>query len=284
MSEIYDVDLSSLDPSEISEQFLMNEELRELSNLLEQCVSREKGVSDLTENEIFRKFLINHQNVIEKHQDSKMSLAWFMYMDLVDIMSTFIKAEAEPDTKDTTHLRRKLSKTGRFVNITPHMKLNMKKEKFLSVLKNKQLFNNMLMNHINSSSSGIHALQDDLIAQTAIDVSKENHVIVISADTDVLVLLVHGADSTKEKIFLTSDSSTSSSSKIWDVYQIIESLGSELCQNILSVHAFLGCDTISRIFGFGKGTGLKTFLKDADFRQHISLFSNEHCTQDELLV
>ena len=50
----------------------------------------------------------------------------------------------------------------------------------------------------------------------------------------------------------------------------------------MSVHAFLGCDTVSRIFGLGKGTGLKTFLKDADFRQHISLFSNEHCTQDEV--
>ena len=30
----------------------------------------------------------------------------------------------ETDTKDTTHLRHTFSKTGRFVNITPHMKLN----------------------------------------------------------------------------------------------------------------------------------------------------------------
>ena len=77
------------------------------------------------------------------------------------------------------------------------MKLNTKKENFLSVLKNKQLFNSMLMNYIDSRSSGIQALQeavdaDYLIAQTAVAVSKDNHVIVISADTDVLVLLIHG--------------------------------------------------------------------------------------------
>ena len=84
-----------------------------------------------------------------------------------------------------------------------------------------------------------------------------------------------------KKIYLTADSSTTFS-KIWDVIQIKEYLGNEVCHNILSVHAFLGCDTVSRIFGFGKGTGLKTFMNNPDFRQHMSLFSNEQCSQDEV--
>ena len=100
----------------------------------------------------------------------------------------------EPNTKDTTHLHRKSTKAGRFVNITPHMKFNMKKDVFLSVLKNKNLFNQMLKDYINTRSSGIQAIQDNadadyLIAQTAITRSKDNQVVVISADTNMLVMI-----------------------------------------------------------------------------------------------
>ena len=219
--------------------------------------------------EIFR----SYENYVLKHYGGNSIIVFDGYPD-------------EPDTKDTTHLRRKLRKSGKCVNITPHMKLNMNKENFLSVLKNKQLFNSMLMQYLNSSSNGIHAIQDVadadyLIAKTAIDVSKEQKVIVISADTDVLILLIHGADSKAEQMILTSDLSTTSS-KIWDIIQIRNSLGSEVCDNILSVHSFLGCDTVSRIFGFGKGKGLRLFLKDPDFRQHISEFTNDDCLQDKI--
>ena len=89
------------------------------------------------------------------------------------------------------------------------------------------------------------------------------------------------SDSTREKIFLTSESSTGTS-KSWDIDQIRKSLGSVVCANILSVHAFLGCYSVLRIFRLGKGTGLKIFLKDPDFRQQISLFSDGNCTQEQM--
>ena len=89
------------------------------------------------------------------------------------------------------------------------------------------------------------------------------------------------SDSTREKIFLTSESSTGTS-KSWDIDQIRKSLGSAVCENILSVHAFLGCYSVLRIFRLGKGTGLKIFLKDPDFRQQISLFSDGNCTQEQI--
>ena len=94
----------------------------------------------------------------------------------------------EPSTKDTTHLHRKSTKTGRFVNIAPHMKLNVKKDLFLSMLKNKNLFNQMLKDYINTRSSGIQAIQENgdadyLLAQAAITKSKDNQIGVISADS-----------------------------------------------------------------------------------------------------
>ena len=158
----------------------------------------------------------------------------------------------EPSTKDSTHLQRKSTKTGRFVRITPHMKLNMKKETFLSNLKNKNLFNNLLQTYINERVNGIIAIQDRgdadyLTAKTAIERSKNNTVIFISADTDVLVLLIYGThDTSRKKIFMTAESISASRSqpKVWDVYEIRFSLGDVVCNKILAIHAFFGCDTV----------------------------------------
>ena len=93
-----------------------------------------------------------------------------------------------PSTKDTTHIRRKAITLGRCVNITPHMKLNMSKQSFMSVLKNKNLFNRMLTEYINNGSSGLSAIQgngdaDYLLAKTAVSQSQQKDVVVISADT-----------------------------------------------------------------------------------------------------
>ena len=35
------------------------------------------------------------------------------------------------------------------------------------------------------------------------------------------------------------------------------------------IHAFLGCDTTTSVFGIGKGLALKRYLKDCNFRQYI---------------
>ena len=195
----------------------------------------------------------------------------------------------EPSTKDTTHLRRKSTKSGRFVKITPHMKLNMKKYLFLSVLKNKTLFNKMLKDHINNSGSGIQAIQDDadaeyLLAQTTITRSRNSDVVVISADTDVLVLLIHGLEDSSCKIFFNSESVTATRSvpKVWDIRSIQSKLGPNVCNNMLAIHAFFGCDTVSRVYGFGKGTGLKKFIDNDEFSSYLSIFSNKGISQCDI--
>ena len=195
----------------------------------------------------------------------------------------------EPSTKDTTHLRRKSTKAGTFVSITPHMKLNMKKDLFLSVLRNKSLFKKMLKDHINNSNSGIQAIQDDadadyLLAKTAITKSMNNDVVVISADTDVLILLIHGMEDSTYKICLTSElvTATRSVPKVWDIDVVKSTLGPNVSHNILAIHAFFGCDTVSRIYGFGKGTGLKKFISNEQFRSYLSLFSNKNMSQGDI--
>ena len=195
-----------------------------------------------------------------------------------------------PSTKDTTHFRRKANKLGRSVNISPHMKLNMSKQAFLSVLKNKHLFNKLLAEYINSGDSGLKAVQDNgdadyLLAKTAVSLQEENDVIVISADTDVLILLLHHAClSAKNGIFLTSESTLKNKSppKLWNILHVKRCLGDEICQHILQIHAFLGCDTCSRVYGIGKGATLKCFLDDELFRKNMKTFSEATAKQENV--
>ena len=194
-----------------------------------------------------------------------------------------------PTTKDTTHIRRRSSKTGRSVNVTPLMKLNMSKESFQSVLKNKDLFNKKLVEHINKQNYGLSAIQaecdaDYLVVKTAVSLSSQNEVVVISEDTDILFLLLHHANTNYQKIFLTWEAKTSCKTppKIWDIFETKYSLGIAVCENILPVHALLGCDTTSRIHGIGKGTTLRKFEKDANFREKLSIFSKSNCSINEI--
>ena len=64
------------------------------------------------------------------------------------------------------------------------------------------------------------------------------------------------------KIFFTLESVTSTRSvpKVWDINGIQSTLGPNVCHNMLAIHAFFGCDTVSMIYGFGKGTGFNKFI------------------------
>ena len=161
---------------------------------------------------------------------------------------------------------------------------------FKKLLINHDLFNRMLTEYINNGSSGLSAIQENgdadyLLAKTAVSQSQQKDVVVISAGTDVLILLLHHANSSSAKgLFLTSESTSSSKSppKCWNIPQIKRSLGDEVCESILQIHAILGCDTTSRIHGIGKGASLKRFQKDEHFREYLIKFSNSSASQEEV--
>ena len=47
----------------------------------------------------------------------------------------------------------------------------------------------------------------------------------------------------------------------------------ELCENILFIHALLGCDTISSVLGIGKGASLKGYNQSRYFREQAHVFA-----------
>ena len=54
------------------------------------------------------------------------------------------------------------------------------------------------------------------------------------------------------------------------------------CKYILFQHAFLGCDTTSRLFGIGKGTVLKKFKVNSALQQAADVFDETLSTPAEI--
>jgi hypothetical protein len=61
-----------------------------------------------------------------------------------------------------------------------------------------------------------------------------------------------------------------------------EELGERICKHILFAHAILGCDTTSRLFGIGKGHGLKLLKDNNTFLEQASVFGNPESTPTEI--
>ncbi len=51
-------------------------------------------------------------------------------------------------------------------------------------------------------------------------------------------------------------------------------LDAKLTDNILVLHALLGCDTTPRVFGIGKRVAIKTFQNCKAFRQCIKVLTD----------
>ena len=97
ISEMYGIDLLSNeendDEFDLSQRFMKHPELNSLVDILKNLLDRNIGVGQLTEKHVFRNMLINQENIIERHKYFKTSKLWLMYMYMVHIMCTYLKAE-----------------------------------------------------------------------------------------------------------------------------------------------------------------------------------------------
>ena len=65
---------------------------------------------------------------------------------------------------------------------------------------------------------------------------------------------------------------TTKKNRTWDIKVTQSELGADICNNILFIHAVLGCDTTSRLYGLGKGLSRKRFTSSALFRDKAEQF------------
>lgn len=193
-----------------------------------------------------------------------------------------------PTPKDCTHFRRcGAAPMARNVEISPSMHLRMKKDNFLTNKRNKQQFINMLSSYLEKSGAEVNHAEGDadvLIVSTALKTAETCNTILIGDDTDLIVLLCHHATSNHMKIFFHPEPKSGQSERYMDIHQVQSALGNQVCQCLLFAHAILGCDTTSRLFGFGKAAGLKLIQKNKTFIEQAKVFNKKGCSQAEIVA
>ena len=90
-----------------------------------------------------------------------------------------------------------------------------------------------------------------------IESAESQPTVLIGEDTDLLVLLLYHTKQDCKPIFFHSEAkSRKTGGRLWDILTAKLKLGDTLCDEILFLHAFLGHDSTSRIYGIGKSTPL----------------------------
>ena len=116
-----------------------------------------------------------------------------------------------------------------------------------------------------------------MIAKRALTLLNSDHnTVVISDDTDILVLLIHyydGHDLRHDIYFLSYATKKSKTGlQMFRIREIMESIGQKIVKNILFLHAWSGCDITSATFGQGKVALLKHAKSKEDIRSISQLF------------
>lgn len=177
--------------------------------------------------------------------------------------------ETGPSVMDEKNLRNKKGICGVEVSFTGTTPLKSKKQQFLNNPKNKNSFVKFLSERLERAGfNSIYATGDGnaLIARTAVDSSQQNSTIVIGSETNLLILLCFYANDDTCGLYLRSDKKikATKSTRLWNILQTKNMLGSLKSTYLLFVHAFGGCQTTSRIFGVGEGV-LYSKLNDKQF-------------------
>eukprot|EP00112_Aurelia_sp_Birch-Aquarium-sp1_P004693 Seg1531.3 transcript_id=Seg1531.3/GoldUCD/mRNA.D3Y31 product="hypothetical protein" protein_id=Seg1531.3/GoldUCD/D3Y31 len=195
--------------------------------------------------------------------------------------------ESGPAPKDVTHQRRTGQSTGVEVKFKEDMLLAIKKEIVLANKGNKQRFINMLGQKLEDEGCKVHYSEGDAdfdIVKKAFDASANVNTVVVGDDTDLLILLLYHAKKDTHNIFFCPEQKQNAKkqSKVWDIQLCQRVLESKICRCILFLHAFLGCDTTSSIFGIGKGLSLKAFNKSEQFQECARVFCDEFSSKEQV--
>ena len=168
------------------------------------------------------------------------------------------------------------------------MKLQLKRDDFISNKENKQRFLDLLGEHLALRGCEIaHATGDadvPIIIQAAVTVPYTCEAVLVGDDPDLLVLLIHLADGNKHTISFRPEPNKGGAIRCIGVSSIRNKLGENICGNIIFVHAFLGCGTTSRLFGIGKAAGLKLVKEKETFREQAEVFRSVNSSKDQVIA
>jgi hypothetical protein len=152
----------------------------------------------------------------------------------------------------------------------------------------------MLSGYLNDAGCKVYqspADADLLIVMTAVDSVQRQPTFLIGEDMDLLVLLLyhtcgkciyHTKRDCKPIFFLSESKSQKTGGRLGDILVAKLKLGATLCDQILFLHAFLGCDPTSRIYCIEKSTSLNHAKKKKNFQDIAGLFLDSASTKDDI--
>ena len=153
---------------------------------------------------------------------------------------------------------------------------------------NKKYFVDALIFRLNEAGHETYQALNDadtLIVKTALTIASTEAVTVVANDTDVLVLLIYPFKITMSDIFLHSEGSkkVGATNKVSvSVRALQNSIGENVSQIILALHAISGCDSTSSLFGIGKGKALKKLSGSKEAMQLCTVLTDKNATHDEV--
>lgn len=118
-----------------------------------------------------------------------------------------------------------------------------------------------------STRKGCHVIQspgdaDVDIVKATVERSRHCTTTLVGDDTDLLILLLHYCSTNNETTYFRSDANKQSKEhSVYNINLLKETLGNDVCTELLFVHAYSGCDSTSRIFGIGKKSVFQKLLK-----------------------
>ena len=149
--------------------------------------------------------------------------------------------------------------------------------------KNKQQFIFMLSRELEKNNCKTYHASGDadlLIVQKAIQSATTSNTVLVGDDTDLIVLLCYHAEFESRDLFFRPEPKKNSKRNIEATK---EKLGQDICSNILFIHAFLGCDTTSRLYDIGKGTSLSKFKASSMFREQAKVFNSDSASTRDVV-
>ena len=105
-------------------------------------------------------------------------------------------------------------------------------------------------------------------------------VIVISEDTDVFVILLGMHSEIGTRILLRRGKKNQI--RLIDISKLGTTLGKKVCEALVGVHAWTGCDSVSSFSGKGKVIAVNLIRKNEQFRDTFVLLGQQWSVSDEL--
>lgn len=126
---------------------------------------------------------------------------------------------------------------------------------------------------------------DLLVVEVAVDCAEHKDTVVIADDTDILVLLIHYAGRAKYNLWFKPNVKRESKKpqRCWNMSITRCHLGSTVCSSILFLHAVLGCDTTSRLYGIGKNKAVVKVKNDVFFARQAEVFVDSRSNPENVI-